>query len=529
MQEMPRDIHIAIIDDGISAKDLGIRLDYDIEIEKGLQVTARTVNRRRISRISRISHGTLCAAIIHKYNPQVKISSIKILNDYLKGEPAQLYAALRWCVLHKIDIVNVSLGSTDLKDKKQVREIINQAAAAGVIVVCACHNEGYITYPAALSSVVSVKCDTNQQLSEHDFVVNYYSDDGIDVIAFAQHRLEIPVYGTITCSNSNSYASPFMAAYISRILSDMPANSIDDVKLQLLKHAANNNILGSQELRSESPDWITGAFIFLKSHSSLSRGKYYFALFHNIFRCDDQTIDTHVAEKLASSEKLGFNTIIIDDIPMNAEIFNTIYQIAAEFRLNVIYLGESSFDVPYIVQSNPVKVWHWSCKRKIIEYNEYSFTPLDIPLIVIFTSGKIDVFHLLNGLKMLFSDERYECFAFTEKPAANLFDVEYLPVWSMNHHAEDTAGYLSSYLKRTHSDLCVGAFELDSYLGVDKFIRILESDIEIHLHAENETIRLISYTGKQEEHELFTATVEAENIEDVAAAFLFKYLREVLT
>ncbi|WP_068502416.1 S8 family serine peptidase [Paenibacillus kribbensis] len=518
---MPREVHIAIIDDGVSADELGIHLDYNIEIDRNLGTTVRANDKIGLS------HGTLCAAIVLKYNPHVKISSIKILNHHLKGEPAQFYAALHWCVDHNIDVVNVSLGSTYLNEKKQMRETVNQLVEAGLIIVCACHNDGYITYPASLSNVVGVKCHTSQQLSQNDYAFNYYSDEGIDVTASAMHELNLPFFGSMICSNSNSYAAPFITAYISKILYDASSSYIDDVKIQLLQNAKNHNVTGYVLPVSESPDWITGAFIFLKPNALLDYNSLYFPHFKTIFVYEPKAIAAYVREELTSLDKHEFNTIIIDDVLMNEKMFDCIYRIASEYQMNIVYVGESFFDIPTPVQSINIKLWHWSYKRNIIRYNSYTTASLAIPLIAIFTSGQIESFNLLNRLKEYFLGEHYECSAVSCEPAANLFDIEYLPKWSMMHYAEDTAGYLSSYLRRTSSDLCVTTFEIGSRPEIEEFLCFLEADIEVYLYAENELVRIIDHTD--EGKEILTTTVKTENFVDIVAGFLFKYLKQQLT
>ncbi|KJD45255.1 S8 family serine peptidase [Paenibacillus terrae] len=111
-----------------------------------------------------INHGTLCAGIVQTYFPDAMISSVKILN-HRKGNAVQLCAALRWCVKHRVQVANISLGSTDFRDRGMLREVVNEFAAAGLIMVCAAHNGGLLTYPASFTNVIGVQCGRSENLA----------------------------------------------------------------------------------------------------------------------------------------------------------------------------------------------------------------------------------------------------------------------------------------------------------------------------------------------------------------------------
>ena len=105
---------IAIIDDGVN---MGFynnisKLNDSIEIDINCKIIEYKSNSRGYS------HGTTCASIINKYTENSMISSVKVINESGKTTGKQLINAIKWCLQNEFGIVNLSLGSTDINEKK---------------------------------------------------------------------------------------------------------------------------------------------------------------------------------------------------------------------------------------------------------------------------------------------------------------------------------------------------------------------------------------------------------------------------
>ena len=165
-------------------------------------------------------HGTTCAQIIRKYNPEVEIGSIAILNSELRGDIAWLFSAIDLCVELGVDVVNLSVGSTKIFDIAPVREKIG--SVRGLVFVCARSNGGEYTVPAFLPEVVSVETDS------------YYSGDQFSlenlfcVRASGAHDLDGQI--TPVC---NSYATPLVAAKVCSLLAEGCAANVTDIYYRL--------------------------------------------------------------------------------------------------------------------------------------------------------------------------------------------------------------------------------------------------------------------------------------------------------
>ena len=105
---------IAILDDGISSS----RIPTLGKIERWIAV-AEDGAISQGDEPDKMTHGTLCAAIICSYAPDAKLISVKVLDPTtLKGSINQIRYALEWCIAQNVSLINLSIGSTSFKDWK---------------------------------------------------------------------------------------------------------------------------------------------------------------------------------------------------------------------------------------------------------------------------------------------------------------------------------------------------------------------------------------------------------------------------
>ena len=232
-------IRAAVIDDGINERLYNIGcLDFNIEINHEFKICKRKDYNNNLS-----SHGTTCAAIIKKYAPDVRLGSIKILNDVRKrAERYQLITAIDWCIQNGVKLVNLSLGTIDFRDFDEIRYCVNMAAENGLIIISACNNKNTYTVPSCLTNVIGVRCRKTYIDAQYKFIP--YSFDGIDVEASGRHLLA-DIYGKCMYTRPfNSFAAPFVTAMVHKILSGNPDALLEEIKEELHRNATdlNNNI-----------------------------------------------------------------------------------------------------------------------------------------------------------------------------------------------------------------------------------------------------------------------------------------------
>ena len=148
-----RKVKVAIVDSGIAPSHPKVGM-----VAGGLALSTASnglvVSARNWADCS--GHGTACAGIVRKKAPECEIYSIRIFDQSLSTNERTLTAALEWATTQRMDVVNLSLGSTDVTRREDLREVCRQAEKAGVVVVAAEHNEERESYPAVFPEVIGV-------------------------------------------------------------------------------------------------------------------------------------------------------------------------------------------------------------------------------------------------------------------------------------------------------------------------------------------------------------------------------------
>ena len=140
-------MRIAIVDDGVSL-DLCRNKSFVVEENKVVPVD--------VSFSPKSSHGTSCAQIVCSNNPNHEIYSISICKGNVYGPEKYLETSLNWCMEHRIDIVNLSLGEVGFFDNNRINDLCYKLYANGTYIVAAVSNSGLFTSPAHLPYVIGV-------------------------------------------------------------------------------------------------------------------------------------------------------------------------------------------------------------------------------------------------------------------------------------------------------------------------------------------------------------------------------------
>jgi len=102
--------------------------------------------------------------------PNVDLYALKVLNSSGSGSFSNVVAAIQWCVDNNIQVTNNSYGTTS-DPGTIVRQAFDNAAAAGIIMVCSAGNNGTsdgvgdnVGYPGRYESVISVAATDTSNL-----------------------------------------------------------------------------------------------------------------------------------------------------------------------------------------------------------------------------------------------------------------------------------------------------------------------------------------------------------------------------
>jgi hypothetical protein len=146
-------LKIAIIDSGVHAAHPhvqgvagGVRINDDGEAIDG-------------DYVDRLGHGTAVTAVIREKSPEAEIWAVKVFDRELRATGTALIGAIGWACKSRVQIINLSLGTTNVAHESAIEAAVRQARAAGVLIVTAAPEPHRRWLPGALPGVIGVTCD----------------------------------------------------------------------------------------------------------------------------------------------------------------------------------------------------------------------------------------------------------------------------------------------------------------------------------------------------------------------------------
>ncbi|MBI4144628.1 S8 family serine peptidase [Candidatus Woesearchaeota archaeon] len=172
-------------------------------------------------------HGTHVAGIWASVAPGVRLKAVRVLDEWGRGNEADILLGYEYCYRNQIPIINCSFGSPFASEEE--RQVVEAAPSCGCMIVAAAGNdssgerdEDIPSYPAVFSgvqSIGSVNPDRkHSSFSNMGFVS--FSAQGEDVLS----TLPDDSYGTM---DGTSMASPSVAGALTLQLAANP-RSLED-------------------------------------------------------------------------------------------------------------------------------------------------------------------------------------------------------------------------------------------------------------------------------------------------------------
>jgi subtilisin family serine protease len=151
-----RGVNVGVIDSGVHAGHAHIG-----RVAGGVAITPRGAveGGGETAYLDRLGHGTAVTAAIQEKAPDADVYAVKVFDDALRTTGVALLAAMDWCIVNGMDIVNLSLGSTNPAHEPAFGEAARRAEAAGVLLVAARSADGAACYPGSLPTVLGVDLD----------------------------------------------------------------------------------------------------------------------------------------------------------------------------------------------------------------------------------------------------------------------------------------------------------------------------------------------------------------------------------
>lgn len=180
-------------------------------------------------------HGTACAGIVLKLAPEAEIYSIKVLGGTNSGSGAVFAAGLHWAIEHRMNVVNLSLGTTKRDFYPVLHELADTAYFRRVVLVAAANNLPVPSFPSLYASVISVA-------SQEDPDPLHFCYNPSPPVEFSAPGIDVEVAwsgGGYLRSTGNSFAAPHIAGLVTRLLGRHPHLTPFQVKTILRATAYN--------------------------------------------------------------------------------------------------------------------------------------------------------------------------------------------------------------------------------------------------------------------------------------------------
>jgi subtilisin family serine protease len=207
-----RPVRIAVIDSGVYAEHPHVQ-----GVAGGVSLVPGTP---RDVFIDRNGHGTAVTAAIREKDPRADIFAVKIFDRDLAATATELTRGIEWAAEQRVDLINLSLGTTNPAHAERLQAAVVAARATGAVVISASDQGGLPSLPGSLQGVISVSLDWD--VARDAVIVDAASRDVIRLRASGYPR---PIPGVSPSRNLKgiSFAVANATGLIARAIS-LPAS-----------------------------------------------------------------------------------------------------------------------------------------------------------------------------------------------------------------------------------------------------------------------------------------------------------------
>ncbi len=211
-------VRIAVIDSGVHAAHphiggmaggFGIHDDGDIVADY----------------VDRLGHGTAVVAAIHEKAPDAEILAIKVFWRTLATSVETLIRAIESAAAHGAHVINLSLGTSDMRHRDRLEAAVATARTRGSIVVAANDDAGTRWLPGSMDGVAAVQADWT--CDRHEYAVGFVDDR--PVLVTSPYPRDIPGVPREKNVNGISFAVANAAGFVGRALEASPRSDIANV------------------------------------------------------------------------------------------------------------------------------------------------------------------------------------------------------------------------------------------------------------------------------------------------------------
>src|SRR5262249_7645798 len=139
-----RAIRVAVIDSGVHSNHPHIT-----SIAGGVSVESPEIQGPE-AYVDTLGHGTAVMAAIQDKAPNAEYFAVKLFHRSLAASAASLMKSIQWFIDREMDVVNMSLGTTNPEHADGLRALVEHALKRNVVLVAAREWNGERYYPGSL-------------------------------------------------------------------------------------------------------------------------------------------------------------------------------------------------------------------------------------------------------------------------------------------------------------------------------------------------------------------------------------------
>lgn len=147
-----RGIRVAVIDSGVNPVHPHVK-----GVAGGMGYNAD--GRMSADYLDFLGHGTAVTAVIREKAPMAQVYAVKVFQKTLETTVEALVGAIHWSVARGMDMINLSLGTSNPSHERQLSAAVKEALQSGVTIVAAAPEADVRWLPGALPGVVAVTLD----------------------------------------------------------------------------------------------------------------------------------------------------------------------------------------------------------------------------------------------------------------------------------------------------------------------------------------------------------------------------------
>ena len=216
-----RGVRIAVIDSGVH-----VGHPHIARVAGGVTIGDRSEEN---SYTDLLGHGTAVMAAIQEKAPEAEYFAVRVFQAEFRTNVDILVRAIEWCIHHRMDVINLSLGTGNPEHAARFEPLIARAG----IVVSAREVNGIPAFPGSLTAVIGVGVDWNLPRD------SYTGRNGGEFYASGYPR---PIPGVPPERNLHgiSFAVANMTGFVARVCAGLTDRSFSAVCAELTARCAKS-------------------------------------------------------------------------------------------------------------------------------------------------------------------------------------------------------------------------------------------------------------------------------------------------